>query len=218
MKELIKRELHEYINSHRSGNLEEWKDNPVIISEVISDTVFDIVDLRGKEGSIKCLQGEGEATYFNIDGLPLCFIRYEDFLNQFRTYTKDGKIEGDWSKGMSRPDYIAYDSGAEKKYFIIHEVSSGNIANKHTDGRKQLLNTVFLLCSIKKINDILQGDFKGRYCFLSAKGCVKSTPNGNADSFMEIYNLLPDPIPIKNKAMEKRNFKAYETNAINLGV
>jgi hypothetical protein len=216
MKDLLKSEIVKYINIHRSEILEEWNKKTEIQTETISDRIFDIVDLRSKQGSIKCSQGTGEATYFNASNLSLCFIRYEDFINQFRTYNDRGQIEKDWTKGWSRPDYIAYDSGAEKQYFIIHELSSGDISNKHTDGRKQLLNTVLLLCSQNEINDKLQNDFKERVCFLSAKGCVKATPNSNADSFMEIYNHLPDPIPIHNKAVEKRNFKEFETNAIKL--
>lgn len=216
MKELLKSEIVKYLNMHRSKILEEWKKEPEIQTETISDRIFDIVDLRGKQGSIKCPQGEGEATYFNVNNLSLCFIKYEDFINQFRTYNDRGQIEKDWTKGICRPDYIAYDSGEEKKYFIIHELSSGDIASKHTDGRIQLLNTVLLLFSQKEIKNTLKNDFKERLCFLSAKGCVEATPNSNADSFMEIYKHLPDPIPIHNKAIEKRYFKAFETKAIKL--
>lgn len=74
------------------------------------------------------------------------------------------------------------------------------------------MNTVRLLTSRKAINDVLQNDFKERLCFLSARGCVEYTPNGNADSFMEIYKQLP----IKNKSLEKWKFKAFETKAIKL--
>ncbi|WP_407425079.1 hypothetical protein [Treponema sp.] len=216
MKELIKSELFKYINSHRSGNLEEWKNPVIVLTEVISDSIFEIADLRGESGSIKRENGKGEATYYNSKNLALCFIRFEDFINQFRKYDASGKIEKDWTKGLSRPDYIAYDTGDGKDFFIIHELSSGVIGNKHKDGKLQLLNTVRLLTSQKSINDVLQNDFKERLCFLSARGCVEYTPNGNADSFMEIYKQLPDPLPINNKLIEKRNFKAFETKAIKL--
>lgn len=216
MKELIKSELCKYINSRRSGTLEEWENPVEILIELISDSIFDIVDLRGETGLIKREIGKGEATYYNSKNLSLCFVRYEDFINQFRQCDANGKIEKDWSKGMSRPDYIAYDTGDEKEFFIIHELSSGAIGNKHKDGKLQLLNTVRLLTSRKAINDVLQNDFKERLCFLSARGCVGYTPNGNADSFMEIYKQLPDPLPIKNKSLEKWKFKAFETKAIKL--
>lgn len=78
------------------------------------------------------------------------------------------------------------------------------------------MNTVRLLTSQKAINDVLQNEYKERICFLSVRGCVEYTPNGNADSFMEIYKQLPDPLPINNKAIEKLNFKAFETKAIKL--
>ena len=216
MKELIKSELFKYINSHRSGNLEEWNNPVEVLTEVISDSIFDITDLRGESCSIKREIGKGEATYYNSENLSLCFIHYEDFINQFRQYDVNGKIEKDWTRGISRPDYIAYDTSDNKDFFIIHELSSGLIRNKQKDGKLQLLNTVRLLTSLKKINDVLQNDFKERLCFLSARGCVEYTPNGNADSFMEIYKKLPDPLPINNKLIEKHNFKAFETKAIKL--
>lgn len=216
MKELIKSELVKYINSRRSGTLEEWKNPVIVLIELISDSIFDIADLRGGIGSIKRAIGKGEATYYNSKNLSLSFVRYEDFINQFRQCDANGKIEKDWTKGMSRPDYIAYDTGDGKEVFIIHELSSGAIGNKHKDGKLQLLNTVRLLTSQKAINDVLQNDFKERFCFLSARDCVGYTPNRNADSFMEIYKQLPDPLPINNKSIEKLNFKAFETKAIKL--
>lgn len=33
---------------------------------------------------------------------------------------------------------------------------------------------------------------------------------------MSIYENLPDPVPIQNKAIENRGFEAYETNTIHL--
>ena len=216
MEKLLSTELLNYINQKRSPLLEEWKKIPDIQTELISDKIFDIIDLRGKQGSIKISQGKGEATYFNSRELPLCFIKYEDFLNSFRIHDENGKIINDWAKGISRTDYLVYDTSENKYYFIIHELSIGDISNKYKDGKLQLLNTVRLLCSLTEVNNVLQNDFKERLCFLSAKGCVKNTLNGMADSFLKIYKQLPDPIPIHNKSIENRNFKAYETNAIKI--
>lgn len=219
LEELLKTVLVEHINSSRAGNLPEWTTPAEVSTEDIDDKVFDIRDMKGVEGSIKCLEGNGEATYYNGDEshrYVLRFIRYEDFINQFRTYKEDGKINQDWTKNWSRPDYMVYDTTEEKRCMIIHELSSGNIRNKRQDGKTQLLRTVVALDKIPAIKEYLK-QFDGKcYCFLSANGCVDATPHNLADSFMEIYQKLPDPVPIINSSISKRGFLAFETKVVKL--
>lgn len=219
MEELLKIDLLGYINAKRPENLPEWTAEPVVQTESISDKVFDIVDLRDGGGTIKRPVGAGEATYFNGDDretYTLHFVRYEYFINQFRTFDGSGRIIGDWGKGMSRPDYLVYDSGESKQYFIIHELSSGTIKNKRKDGKLQLLNTVRVLCEQEHIWDYIQHTFKNLLCFISARDCVGATPSGMADGFMEIYKHLPEPIPFHNATIEKRGFHAFESKVVKL--
>lgn len=218
LEELLNTDFFAYINEHRPGNLPEWEQEPIVQEELIDDSVFDIVDMRGHAGSIKREQGQGEATYYNGDGTyryALRFVRFEEFVNQFRTFRENGQTENDWTRGMSRPDYMVYNTGENRSVFIIHELSSGDIRSKHTDGRKQLLTAVVILSKIPSIRDYV-GSFARRLCFLSAKGCVDTTPQGMADSFLEIYRHLPDPLPINNKSITNRGFEAFESNVIKL--
>ena len=111
---------------------------------------------------------------------------------------------------------MAYDITEEKRCVIIHELSSGDIRNKRKDGQIQLLNTVLTLCKVPTIKFFFE-QFEGRcYCFLSARGCVDETPEGMANSFMEIYQNLPEPLPINNSAISRRGFQAYETRVVKL--
>lgn len=219
LEDLLRGAMLGYINQHRSGNLEEWSTTPTVVTEDIPDKVFGIRDVKGTSNSIKCAPHTSEATYYNGDEkhqYVLRFIRYEEFINQFRSYKENGQIDKDWTKNLSRPDYMAYDVSGQKHCMIIHELSQGNIRNKHKDGKKQLLNTVLLLSKIPEFQSFLN-EFQGNcYCFLSAQGCVDVTPNNVADSFMEIYKKLPDPLPIDNFSITKRGFKAFETKVIRL--
>lgn len=111
LEELLKTDFFAYINEHRPGNLPEWAQEPIVQEELIDDAVFDIVDMRGHAGSIKREQGQGETTYFNGDGTyryALRFVRFEEFVSQFRTFRENGQTENDWTRGMSRPDYMVY--------------------------------------------------------------------------------------------------------------
>ena len=37
-----------------------------------------------------------------------------------------------------------------------------------------------------------------------------------ANGFMEAYKNLPEPLPLKNASIERRGFKAYQTNVVKL--
>lgn len=218
LEDLLRSDLLAFINSNRAGNLPEWSTPAVVIYEDIPDKFFDIRDVKNVDGSIKCDFGNGEASYFNGDeghSYLLRFIRYEEFVNQFRIHQADGSFQ-DWTRGWSRPDYMAYDISENKRCFIIHELSSGDIRSKHKDGKMQLLKTVVALCKIPSMKQFFN-TFAGRcFCFLSARGCVDATPMGMADSFMDIYNKLPNPLPIDNKSITNRGFLAFETKVVKL--
>lgn len=201
------------INDRRSGALETPYPAPAtVLYEDISDNVFDIVDVKGTGGSIKRVPATGSATYFNGNGPrrhELRFIRYEEYLNQFNT------PQGDWAKGMSRPDFIVHTLDSQD-YFIIHELSEGAIGSKRHKAVIQILNTVRFLSKIPDVKDYLDS-FRERLCYVSAKGCVGiESPQGMADGFMAIYDKLPDPLPINNQSLERMGFSAYASNVVKL--
>lgn len=93
LEDLLRSDLLAFINSNRAGNLPEWSTPAVVIYEDIPDNFFDIRDVKNVDGSIKCDFGNGEASYFNGDeghSYLLRFIRYEEFVNQFRIHQADG--------------------------------------------------------------------------------------------------------------------------------
>lgn len=80
---------------------------------------------------------------------------------------------------------------------------------------KQLLNMVRMLHEAPQSRQYCES-FQKRLCYVSASGCVTATPFKMADGFMEAYKNLPEPLPLNNKAIENRGFKAYQSNVVKL--
>ena len=213
---LLKTDFVRYLNNRQLGKLPTWIKTPVVSQEDIIDKIFDIVDLRGAGGSIKRPNGAGEATYHN-NGLYIpCFIKYDDFLTQFRIYNASRRIIMDWAEGIKRADFLVYDKSEEKKFFIIHELSKGSKRNKKAKGIKQLLDTIATLWGQVNIKTYITSTFKNLFCYISMKRCAKSTPSSIADGFLEIYKQLPNAIAIPNPEFGLMGFKAFETNEVEL--
>lgn len=216
IEELLKTSFVDYLNNKQSKRFPAWTKTPDVPKEVIIDKVFDITDLQGGTGSIKCLEGEGEATYHNNNSYIPCFIKYDTFLSQFRTYNEHRQIEKDWAEGIKRADYLVYDKSKEEKFFIIHELSKGSKRNKRSKGIKQLLDTVSTLWNQADIKTYIENTFNNLLCYLSTERHIKNTPLSMADGFLEIYKKVPESIAIPNVEFEAMGFKAFETNVIRL--
>ena len=213
----MKTEWLAIINKRKNKSYPEWTQEPNVSTEDTSEKVFAIVDTKNVGDPIVRPKNTGTATYYNGDETnqyTLRFIKNEEFFNQFRVQDENGRIK-DWAKGISRPDYIVYDTSDEKVYFIIHELSEGSIQNKKAKAMKQLLNMVRMLHEAPQSQQYCES-FQNRLCYVSANGCVTETPLNMAAAFMEAYNNLPDPLPLNNKAIEKRGFKAYQSNVVKL--
>lgn len=178
--------------------------NVNLISEIIADKAFDIIDGKVAGLSVKRNVGQGNATYHNLPKYALKFVRHEDFLDQL----------GDLSKGVGRCDFLVYDAEGSKSYFILHELSFGSINNKRSKGRTQLFQTLNILSKSDCWN--LINEFSHKQCFLSCRDSAVSTPFQMADGFMRIYEELPDPIPMRAKQIERLGFEAWETCDIRL--
>ena len=217
MEELMKTEWLAIINRKKNGAYPEWTSEPVVLTEDTFEKVFDIVDTKDAGDPIVRPENTGTATYYNGDEnnqYNIRFLKNEEFFNQFQISDENGNIR-DWAKGMSRPDYIAYDLSDEKVYFIIHELSEGSIQNKKAKAMKQLLNMVRMLYEAPQSRQYCEC-FQKRLCYVSANGCVTETPFNMADGFMEAYKNLPEPLPLNNKTIENRGFKAYQSNVVML--
>lgn len=216
IEEFLKTDFVEYLNNRRPANLPEWTTVPSIQKEIITDKVFDITDLHNSGGSIKRPKGQGEATYHNNDLYIPCFVSYDDFLSQFRTYDENERIEKDWATGIKRADYLVYDKSEEKKFFIIHELSKGSKRNKRSKGIKQLIDTVSTLWNQTGIKTYIENTFSNLLCYLSTKRIIKGTPLSMADGFLDIYKQIPKAVAITNLEFELKGFKAFETNLVEL--
>lgn len=216
MEQLMRTEWLAIINSKRNGTYPEWTSTPVVLTEDTSQKIFDIVDTKDAGDPIVRPEKTGTATYYNGDDsnrFHLRFIKNEEFFNQFQIQDANGKTM-DWAKGFSRPDYIVYDTEKEE-YFIIHELSEGSIQSKRSKAMRQLLNMVIMLHKASLSRQFYES-FNKRLCYVSAAGCVTASPLNMADGFMEAYKSLPDPIPLDNKSIELRGFKAYQSNVVKL--
>ena len=100
-------------------------------------------------------------------------------------------------------------------FFIIHELSEGNIQSKKSKAMNQLLNMVRMLHEAPQSRQFCDS-FQKRLCYVSASGCVTETPFDMANGFMEAYKNLPEPLPLNNTSIESRGFKAYQTNVVKL--
>lgn len=217
MEDLMKTEWLAIINKKRNCTYPEWTVEPEVLTQDTFEKVFDIVDTKLAGDPIVRPENTGTATYYNGDDshqYKLRFIKNEEFFNQFQVPDGNGKIK-DWAKGWSRPDYIVYTFSGERTYFIIHELSEGSIRNKRSKAMRQILFMVNLLYENSASRQYCES-FQKRLCYVSASGCVTETPFNMASSFMEAYNNLPDPLPLVNQTIEKRGFKAYQSNVIKL--
>lgn len=108
-----------------------------------------------------------------------------------------------------------YDCSGSNAHFIIHELSDGKVGSKLSKARTQLFATLHLLFDAPRIKAFIES-FSNKTCVLTAGSAPVCSPNGMADGFNQIYNMLPDPIPINAKLITNRGFKAFETRNIKL--
>jgi hypothetical protein len=201
---LLESVLLDIINNQRGGHLPEWN-NPVTVGyEDIADRLFDIVDIKHYPGgSIRMPARFGVATYVNGNGASgneLRFIHYDDMLSQFRVDDRH-----DWVKGVGRADYIVYNYTGDKKYFVIHELSTGSIQNKRKDAIRQLFGTINLLFKSDAIRDYIN-EFPDKRCVMSADRNEVKSPLNMADGFMNIVSMIPDPEPLPAQSIVKKGF------------
>lgn len=219
MVDLLKKEFLDIINnSIRRGDAPVWTSTPLVRVEDITDHTFDIDDPKDNKNTIKRKFGHGTASYVNghsDNPYKLRFICFEEYLNQF--VFDDGK--GNTNKSLLKPhthraDLIVYDTSDNHAWIIIHELSTGNVANKRNLGRIQLSKTIDLLCKSEYINRFIIF-FVNKCCVLSA--CderVLQTPKGIADAFINSYSILPEPLMFQFGAMKRLGFMGYETSKL----
>ncbi len=219
MKQLLKTEIVGILNAIQRGTAPQLIGNEVIPNVVnTSDYKFDLVD--SKDGSpIKDFE-TGTAHYINgkaEDTYNLKIVCYDDFLHQF-TFD-DGKGHTHVSRlkdGVKVSDFLVYETSTENIYFIVNELSDEKSGNKIRTAKKQLSDTLNQLYKSETIAAFIDG-FKNKLCILSARDNRKIvSPDGMADAFSEIYEVLPEPLQFNFGQIKTHNFKAFETSYVEL--
>lgn len=211
MEELLKsEEFMAIVNNHRRDK--ERTPNittlPDIYTEDTSDSLFDISDNKNGDTIIRP-QGTGTAHYFNSLQIPvrnMRFISYENFIDN---------LGANYNYEWYRVDFIAYDTAEARSYIIMHELSEGKLNSKKSKGLNQLQNTLMRLFESKAIKEYIES-FQNRWCILSATGGAQSAPIDMTAGFNHIYDLVPDPEPIKASLITNRGFKAWKTLNVKL--
>ena len=202
-----------FVENRKKNSLGNFPDNVYIQTEAIREYEFDIHDCKN-DGFIRCSRTAPDraATYLNGEiesPNNLLFIKYEEFLNQFRL-----DASHDWAKGLSRVDYIVIIPDS-MKYFILHEVSIGNIRSKQSDAKNQFIGTLRFLWSIPEMRQYIE-KCTNKICFVSALGCndIKSSPRGVATGFFRPYAIVPNPSEFKVPSINKLGFTVWKGNIV----
>ncbi|MDE5553569.1 MAG: hypothetical protein K2J10_00100 [Muribaculaceae bacterium] len=199
----------------REKQLGVFPDEVIVDYEIILDHIFDIHDCKS-DGSIKCDRNSSDRAATYINGVPsapydLVFIKYDNFINQFRKSPKE-----DWSKDLKRADYIVtvLDSN---NYFILHELSVGNIKSKGPDAKSQFIGTINFLMGIPEIKEYID-NCSMKKCIVSARGCddIKPSPLGVAAGFSRPYKIIPNPCEFKVPSLNKLGFTVWKGNIVNI--
>lgn len=220
LENLLKTDFLEVINSEsvRRGDAPMWTATPEVRTEDIADYTFDVDDPKDDATTIKRELGKGTASFVN--GKPentynLRFVCYDEYMHQFVFDDGEGHSDKSMFKQHKRmADFIVYDTAEKHVWIIIHELSTGEVANKRGKGRAQLAYTIELLCrseSIRKIIEVIPN----KWCVLSARDeRVLQTPDGMADAFMNAYKIIPEPVKFQFGAMKRLNFMGFETSKV----
>lgn len=164
---------------------------------------FDLIDK--KDPNITSM-GAGSVTYHNPEKVEVNVINYENFLNSLPEYI---------SKGLKRPDFIAYDSDSDSNFFIINELSQGKPANKRSDAKTQMHSALKLLMEIDESREFIRKR-SHKLCVFSCRSQFPDTPENIADAFGLNAKKLPAKTPIKFQPITKVGFEAFESDIINL--
>lgn len=203
------------VESRKINSIGKFPNNVTVLTETIQEYEFDIHDCKS-DGSIRCQRTAADraATYLNGEiesPNNLLFIRYEEFLNQFRLDSSH-----DWAKGLSRVDYIVIIPDS-MEYFILHEVSIGSIRSKQSDAKNQFIGTLKFLWSIPEMKQYIE-KCTNKLCFVSALGCndIKSSPKGVAAGFSRPYTIVPNPSEFKVPSINKLGFTIWKGNIVRI--
>lgn len=205
MRDLFENDFITFLNTRKPA-APQFVGTPSLIEQVVSDASFDIVDIKSTSLPITREVGLGNATYINSSNKNLHFIDYENIINQ---------MDDILVRDLKRCDYIVYEEGGNS-CFILNELSEGsNPANKRSKARSQLSGTLLVLKQIPSIWSRIE-TCSQKQCIFSNRESSVVIPMNMASPFLEINNLLPDPIPLNAGQITNNGFEALETSKIEI--
>ena len=214
---ILKTDFLNVVNESCRHDAPPWGVEPFVRTEAVKQHAFDVDDSSGDAQTIVRPFENGTASYIN--GKPnkpysLRFVCYDDYMHQF--VFDDGKGHAHVSlfiDGVRMADFLVYDESDGRKWFVVHELSKGELKNKRSRGRIQLSATLNMLCKCPAMKEFIDG-FRNKRCILSAHDERVLTPKGMADAFMEAYTILPEPIEFNYGVINRFGFKAFETSKV----
>lgn len=219
LEDLLRDEFIDVLNAteRRFGAPIIPKNAPLRIED-IDEHKFAIIDSKDDPITIKRAWMLGIASYQNGEvgnTYPLRFICYDEYVHQFTYDDGQGHPTINQLNDDFKPaDYLVYDKSEKKECFIVHELSIGRHDSKFRNGRKQLSNTVRVLCECPKIKALISS-FSKRLCILSIAKENITSPLNMASPFIEKVNsVLPEPLPFNFGQIKTNKFEALETTYV----
>lgn len=171
-------------------------------------TTSEEFDLKDKENLIIQPVNTGSVTYKNPKKQSVSVIDYEKYINSLPDSVQNG---------LKRCDFLVYSEDSD--VFILNELSqSKNVFDKESHAIHQLADTLALLleCNETKSKILNYGE---KYCIFSNRYKKIESPDGVADAFGAVYDLIgtleiakPEDIP----AISALGFVYYRSSTIEL--
>ena len=218
MKDFWQEEIKKIVNVIKRANAPVFTSAPNSLKlGIICTPRFDVTDNKKGSGVIVG-PGKGQAHYINAAQTPynLVCLSYDEYLHEFVFDDGDGHSDMNALKdGVKVADLILYDSSENQVYFIVHELSSATVGNKRNVGKRQLSDTLNQLYTSENLKQFIDG-FARKLCILSAEDgrVATSTPDNVADGFLQVYQIIPEPLKFNFGQIKRWGFDAYETSTV----
>lgn len=165
----------------------------------VNYAIFDLVDSKMGESPFVDAN-KGTVTYVNTNGYTLRFVRYDEYLSAYD--------KSNYSRGIGRCDYLAFDIDGRFDYFLLNELCEGKLQNKKQAGTHELARTLQFLSGSPRLKNVM-ASYKYRLCFLSVKEQLVLSPKRMADAFNDAVRIIPPIYTLTDGRISNAGFQAY---------
>ena len=160
MEQLLKNEVEALLKARQARNqtIGAFPEVQIPCFDV-QDTTFDLVDCKSGRGPVVAA-GTGTVTYVNTNHYALRFVEYDAYLSKYD--------QSNYSKGIGRCDYLAFDVDGRGDYFLLNELCEGAFQNKKTKGINELARTLQLLMKSATLKKAIL-NYRHKECYLSVR-------------------------------------------------